>query len=198
AVALKFNKLLVAPFNMRDRFIELIQREVEHLKAGRPARVIAKMNQLEDVQVSQALIAASREGLPIDLIIRGFCCLRPGVVGQTETIHVRSIIGRFLEHSRIFYFNNGAEDPRDGDFYIGSGDWMERNLSWRVEVATPVTTPALRHRLWDILDINLNDCRQAWLMTSSGEYRRLEPEPGAQSSAIDGTHRTLMHMTAGG
>jgi len=192
----KFNRLLVAPWNMRDRFIALIQREVEHHKAGRPARIVAKMNQLQDEQVCEALVAASREGLPIDLVIRGFCCLRPRVPGQTETITIRSIIGRFLEHSRIFYFANGASDPCNGDFYIGSGDWMERNLSWRVEVVTPVLAPALRQRLWEVLDINLRDRRQAWIMTASGEYQHLEPGSEASGPAVDGTHATLMHLTA--
>ena len=196
ALAPKFERLLVAPWNMRERFIGLIQREVEHHKAGRPARIVAKMNQLEDAQMCEALVAASREGLPIDLVVRGFCCLRPGVPGQTETIRVRSIIGRFLEHARIFYFANGASDPRNGDFYIGSADWMERNLSWRVEVVTPVLAPELRLQLWQILHINLNDCRQAWMMTASGEYRRLEPGPGARGVAVEGTQATLMHLTA--
>jgi polyphosphate kinase len=196
ARAPKFQRLLVAPWNMRDRFIGLIQREVEHHKAGRAARIVAKMNQLEDVQMCEALVSASREGLPIDLVVRGFCCLRPGVPGQTETIRVRSIIGRFLEHSRIFYFANGASDPQNGDFYIGSADWMERNLSWRVEVVTPVVAPALRQQLWEILDINLRDCRQAWMMNASGEYQRLEPGPEAQGAALDGTQTTLMHLTA--
>ncbi|MGB7950614.1 MAG: polyphosphate kinase 1, partial [Candidatus Binatia bacterium] len=192
----KFERLLVAPWNMRDRFIALIRREVEHHKAGRHARIVAKMNQLEDAQVCEALVSASREGLPIDLVVRGFCCLRPGVPGQTETIRVRSIIGRFLEHARIFYFANGASDPANGDFYIGSADWMERNLSWRVEVVVPVVAPALRQRLWEILDINLNDRRQAWIMTASGDYHRLEPEPGASGVAVDGTQATLMQLTA--
>jgi polyphosphate kinase len=195
ALAPKFDRLLVAPWNMRDRFIALIRREVEHHKAGRPARLVAKMNQLEDTQMCEALVSASREGLPIDLVVRGFCCLRPGVPGETETIRVRSIIGRFLEHSRIFYFANGASDPRNGDFYIGSADWMERNLSWRVEVVAPVVVPALRQQLWEILDINLRDCRQAWVMTSSGDYRRLEPKPDAHGPAVDGTHATLMRRT---
>jgi len=154
------------------------------------------MNQLEDVQMCEALVSASCEGLPIDLIVRGFCCLRPGVPGQTETIRVRSIIGRFLEHSRIFYFANGASDPRNGDFYIGSADWMERNLSWRVEVVTPVVALSLRQQLWEILDINLRDCRQAWMMNASGEYQRLESGPEAHGAAVDGTHATLMHLTA--
>jgi len=196
ARAPEFRRLLVAPWNMRSRLIELIRREVEHLKAGRPARLVAKMNQLEDRQVCEELAAASQAGLPIDLIVRGFCCLRPGVPGRTETIRVRSIIGRFLEHSRIFYFANGAADPRNGDFYIGSADWMERNLSGRVEVVVPVTAPELRQHLWEILDINLTDCRQAWIMTASGQYQRLEPEPGKTGPASDGTHVTLMRLTA--
>ena len=196
ALAPKFKRLLVAPWNMRDRFIALIRREVEHHKAGRPARIVAKMNQLEDAQVCEALVSASREGLPIDLVIRGFCCLRPGVPGQTETIRIRSIIGRFLEHSRIFYFANGASDPWNGDFYIGSGDWMERNLSWRVEVVVPVVAPALRKRLWEILEINLSDRRQAWIMTASGEYQRLEPGPEARGPEVDGTQSTLMRLRA--
>jgi len=196
ALAPKFQRLLVAPWNMRDRFIGLIRREVEHHKAGRPARIVAKMNQLEDTQVCEALVAASREGLPIDLVVRGFCCLRPGVPGQTEAIRIRSIIGRFLEHSRIFYFANGASDPCNGDFYIGSGDWMERNLSWRVEVVAPVVAPALRQRLWEILDINLSDRRQAWIMTASGEYKRLEPRPEARGSEVDGTQSTLIRLRA--
>ena len=196
ALTPKFERLLVAPWNMRERFIALIRREVEHHKAGRPARIVAKMNQLEDAQVCEALVSASREGLPIDLVIRGFCCLRPGVPGQTETIRIRSIIGRFLEHSRIFYFANGASDPWNGDFYIGSGDWMERNLSWRVEVVAPVVAPALRQRLWEILDINLSDRRQAWIMTASGEYRRLEPGPEARGPEVDGTQPTLMRLRA--
>lgn len=196
ALTPRFERLLVAPWNMRERFIGLIQREVEHYKAGRPARIVAKMNQLQDAQICEALVAASRDGLPIDLVVRGFCCLRPGVPGQTETIRIRSIIGRFLEHSRIFYFANGASDPCDGDFYIGSGDWMERNLSWRVEVVTPVFALELRQRLWEVLDINLNDRRQAWIMTPSGQYQRLDPEPEAHGPALDGTQLTLMRLRA--
>jgi polyphosphate kinase len=196
ARAPRFERLLVAPWNMRDRFIGLIRRELEHHKAGRPARIVAKMNQLEDTQVCEELVSASCEGLPIDLVVRGFCCLRPGVPGQTETIRVRSIIGRFLEHSRIFYFANGASDPCNGDFYIGSGDWMERNLSWRVEVVVPVLAPALKQRLWEILGINLSDRRQAWVMTASGAYQRLEPGPEAHGPEVDGTQSTLMRLTA--
>ena len=105
---------------------------------GLPARIVAKMNQLEDPELIEAICEAASAGVPIDLIIRGFCCLRPGVPGRTEGIRVRSIIGRFLEHSRIFHFAAGQEDPVQGEFFIGSADWMFRNLSKRVEVVTPV------------------------------------------------------------
>lgn len=192
----EFERLLVAPWNMRERFIGLIRREVEHHKAGRPARIVAKMNQLEDQEVAEALVAASADGLPIDLIVRGFCCLRPGVLGRTETIRVRSIVGRFLEHARIFYFANGESEPKNGDYYIGSADWMERNLSHRVEVVTPVKAPNLRQQLWEILQTNLDDRRQAWVMNADGEYERLYPDPQSRGPALEGTHATLMHSTA--
>src|SRR6202000_1625172 len=107
---------------------------------------------------------ASQAGVPIDLIVRGFCCLRPGAKGITETIAIRSIIGRFLEHSRIFYFANGNDEPLAGEFFIGSADWMTRNLSKRIEVVTPVLADGPRHRLWTILDVCLRDTRQAWVL----------------------------------
>src|SRR5262249_17187744 len=115
-----YAKLLVAPVNMRDRFLAMIEGEIEHHRAGRPARIIAKMNQLEDAAMLRALIRASQAGIPIDLIIRGFCTLAPGVPGYTDNIRVSSIIGRFLEHSRVYFFQNGSEDPLGGLFYIGS------------------------------------------------------------------------------
>ncbi len=156
---------------MRQRFVAMIEREIAHHRAGRPARIIAKINQLDDVEIAQTLCAASRAGVPIDLLVRGFCCLRGGVPEWTENIRVRSIIGRFLEHSRIFHFANGEDDPLAGEFYIGSADWMLRNLSRRVEAATPVEDPALRQRLWDILQASLADQRQAWEMQPDGTYR---------------------------
>ena len=132
-----YHKLLVAPVNIRDRFLEMIQQEIVHQQAGRPAQIIAKMNQLEDRGMCEALIEASRAGVQVDLIIRGLCVLLPGIAGMTENIRVMSIIGRFLEHSRIYYFRNGADNPLDGRFFIGSADWMQRNLSERVEAITP-------------------------------------------------------------
>src|SRR5262249_49840599 len=187
--------LLVAPTGMRQRFLDLIAREIDNCRAGRPNRVVAKMNQLEDPAVIAALCEASRAGVPIDLIVRGFCCLRPNVDGFSESIRVRSIIGRFLEHSRIFHFAAGHENPVDGDFFIGSGDWMFRNLSRRVEVAAPVTARAARERLWEILDVSLRDRRDAWAMNSDGHYVQLCPQGTGDGPEVRGTHQTLIDLT---
>ncbi|HTZ58123.1 MAG TPA: polyphosphate kinase 1 [Acidobacteriaceae bacterium] len=189
-----FDSLLVAPVSMRPRLLDLIHREINNKRGGKPARIIAKMNQLEDLEIIEALCAASNAGVPIDLVIRGFCCLRPGVAGHTENIRVRSIIGRFLEHSRIFYFANGNQDPAEGEYFIGSADWMYRNLSKRIEVVTPVRAAHLRQRLWEILDILLRDQRQAWLLESDGKYVQLRPNPGAIGPEANGTHQTLMDL----
>jgi polyphosphate kinase len=188
----QFEKLLVAPINMRERFMAMIQREAEHARERRPARIIAKMNQLDDAPIAEALIEASRAGVTIDLIVRGFCCLAPGAPGWTENVRVRSIVGRFLEHGRIFYFANGAQDPLSGEFYIGSADWMDRNLSRRVEAVTPVERRALRERLWEILQIHLADERNAWIMNTDGSYRQLQPRPDSSKDAARGSHRALM------
>jgi polyphosphate kinase len=134
--------------------------------------------------------------VPIDLIVRGFCCLRPGVAGQTENIRIRSIIGRFLEHSRVAYFANGSEDPLEGEFFIGSADWMVRNLSKRIEVATPVLAEKPKQRLWEFLDICLRDRRQAWVLEADGAYTKLQPgernEPEGPETL--GTHQALMKL----
>ncbi len=190
-----FERLLVAPLNMRERFIELIDREAEHARTGKPARIIAKINQLEDQPVCEALSRASQAGVSIDLVIRGFCCLRPGVKGWTENVRVRSIVGRFLEHARVFHFGNGQADPLAGDFYIGSADWMDRNLSRRVEAVTPVDARHLRERLWETLRIQLEDRRNAWEMQPDGTYVRPSLEEDATEVAREGTHVTLMKRT---
>jgi polyphosphate kinase len=190
-----FERLLVAPTNMRARFLEMIQREIEHRRAGRHARIIAKMNQLEDIEISRALSAASQAGVEIDLIVRGFCCLAPGVPGWTDNLRVRSIIGRFLEHSRIFYFANGQVDPLEGEYYIGSADWMFRNLSRRIEAVTPVSDRPARERLWEVLDVCLADRRQAWEMQPDGSYVQLFPDDDAPGPAALGTHAWFMDVT---
>ena len=189
------NSLLVAPLTMRPRLLDLIRREIQNKQAGQPARIIAKMNQLEDPDMIEALCEASEAGVPIDLIIRGFCCLRPGVPGRTENIRIRSIIGRFLEHSRIFYFANGKEDPTEGEYYIGSADWMFRNLYPNaIEVVTPVWAAGPKQRLWEILSISLHDQREAWVLEPDGKYMQLHPEAGAIGPEAAGTHQTLMDL----
>jgi polyphosphate kinase len=190
-----YTPLLVAPLTLAQGFMTLIHRETEHAAAGRPARIVAKMNQLEDPAMIQALCDASAAGVSIDLIVRGFCCVRPGVAGRTENIRVRSIIGRFLEHSRIFYFANGSEIPTEGLFFIGSADWMYRNLTKRIEVVTPVQAAGAKQKLWEILDIALRDRRQAWELDASGRYTQLQPEGDGEEPEQVGSHRKLMRMT---
>ena len=150
------------------------------------------MNQLEDEPMCRALCRASQAGVPVDMIIRGFCCIKPGIPDWTENIRIRSIVGRFLEHGRVFHFANGQEDPLQGDFYIGSADWMNRNLSRRVEAVAPVESLPLRERLRESLQIELQDCRQAWQMQPDGTYVRLNPEDAPNVVARAGAHRTLM------
>ena len=189
-----YTSLLVAPVTMRPRFLAMVRREIENRRQGRPARIVGKMNQLEDPELIAALIEAAGAGVPVDLIVRGFCCLRPGVPGRTEGIRVRSIIGRFLEHSRIFHFASAQEDPVDGEFYIGSADWMRRNLSSRIEVVTPVWAPPLKARLWEVLDICLRDRRQAWVMQNDGSYELCEDSEGVDGPETMGTHEVLMDL----
>jgi polyphosphate kinase len=175
-----YRKLLVAPVNLRDRMVELIQRETTNASNGKPARITAKMNALIDTAIIKKLYEASQAGVEIDLIVRGMCCLRPGLKGISETIRVVSIVGRYLEHSRIFHFHNEGEE----EFYIGSADWMTRNLDRRVEAVTPIEDPTLKKQLKDILDILLSDNRQAWDLHSDGRYIQRQPAKGeAERSA---------------
>jgi polyphosphate kinase len=187
----EYRKLLVAPVTMRERFLEMIEREAEHHRAGRPAQIIAKMNALEERKIIRALYSASKAGLSIDLVVRGFCTLRPGVPVLSENIRVSSVIGRFLEHSRIYYFRNGAEDPLDGLFFIGSADWMYRNLLARVETIVPIERRPLREKCWTILQTLLNDHRQAWDLQPDGSYVQRTPPEGSNDP---GTHETLMAL----
>jgi polyphosphate kinase len=187
--------LLVAPSTMRPRLLEFIEREIENQKAGKPARIIAKMNQLEDPAMIQALCDASAAGVRIDLIVRGFCCLRPGVPGRTENIRVRSVIGRFLEHARVFYFANGGHHPLEGNFFIGSADWMYRNLSKRIEVVTPIFAESAKEKLWEILDTALRDRRQAWELDVEGRYTHLIPEGEGRGPEFSGSQQTFMRLT---
>jgi polyphosphate kinase len=170
-----YRKLLVAPVNMRERMTALIHREMEHCKNGNRGRIVAKMNSLVDPQIIATLYEASQAGVQIDLIVRGMCCLRPGVKGVSENIRVQSLVGRFLEHSRIFYFHNRGQE----EVYIGSADWMSRNLNRRVEAVVPVEEPELAKDLQEILGIMLADNRQTWDLQPLGTYiqRRPADEP---------------------
>ncbi|MBQ9591076.1 MAG: RNA degradosome polyphosphate kinase [Butyrivibrio sp.] len=167
---LGWNKLSLAPLWLKDRILDLIKREEAHAKAGEPARIIAKMNSICHKDVIAALYKASCAGVKIELIVRGICCLRAGVKGISENISVRSIVGNFLEHSRIFYFENGGNP----EFYCSSADWMPRNLERRVEILFPVEDEALRNKLWHILDTELRDNVKAHVMNSDGIY--LKPD----------------------
>jgi polyphosphate kinase len=164
----KLRKLLHAPFSLHQALLAKIDREAEHARSGKPARIIAKLNALTEPAIIQALYRASRAGVDIDLIVRGVCCLRPGIRGVSERIHVRSIVGRFLEHSRVYYFeNSGARE-----IYCGSADWMDRNLFRRIEVAFPVEVPELQQRVADDLELYLEDNAQAWVLGNDGNYSR--------------------------
>jgi polyphosphate kinase len=175
-----YRKLLVAPANMKERFIELIEREARHASAGRRARIVGKMNALVDPDVIDALYRASQAGVEIDLIVRGICCLRPGLPGVSENIRVRSIVDRFLEHSRIFVF--GAAEP---EVFLSSADWMPRNFHRRVEVMFPVEEPALRTRVVDeILGAALADDMKAHQLGPDGQYTRVPREVGVRSQQL--------------
>lgn len=167
---LAWNKLSLAPLWLRDKFLSLIARERDHARKGRPAKIIAKMNSLCDPGIIEALYEASAAGVEIHLIVRGICCLKAGVSGLSENIHVRSIVGTFLEHSRIFFFsNNGAPE-----YYMGSADWMPRNLDKRVEILFPVEDPVLQKEVQHILDIQLADTKKAHLLMPDGTYEKVD------------------------
>ena len=167
---LVWNKLSLAPLWLRGKFLSLIEREKEHAKNGRPARIIAKMNSLCDPGIIEALYDASEAGVEIDLIVRGICCLRAGIKGLSEHIRVRSIVGTFLEHSRIFYFENNG----NAEYYMGSADWMPRNLDKRVEILFPVEDPILQEEIYHILHIQLSDTKKAHLLMPDGQYVKVD------------------------
>lgn len=170
----EYRQLLVAPVNLREKMLHLIERETAHSLAGSPARIIAKMNSLTDLEMIKALYTAAQAGVQIDLIIRGVCVLRPGVAGLSENISVRSIVGRFLEHSRIFYFENGAD--KNQEIFIGSADWMQRNLDRRVEIVAPILSAKLRKYIKDeILDNYLRDTVKTRILQPDGSYTTVAP-----------------------
>jgi polyphosphate kinase len=181
-----YQKLLIAPLNMKDSLIGRIKSEGAAAANGRPARIIAKMNSLEDRDVIEALYQASSQGVRIDLLVRGVCCLRPQVPGLSENIRVTSVVGRFLEHSRIYYFQSGSMNPLDGTFLIGSADWMRRNLSFRVEALVHIEDRTIRAQLWAFLNMMLKDRRQGWSLLADGSSKRRRPVSATdQESAHD-------------
>jgi polyphosphate kinase len=185
----RLQHLFQSPFDMQSRLIAAIHRETEHARAGRPARIIAKMNALTEPGIIEALYEASQAGVRSHLVVRGICTLRPGIQGMSENIRVRSIIGRFLEHSRIFYFRN----HRKFDVYIASADWMERNFFRRIEVCVPILDLRLKRRVVrEGLHPYLRDNGEAWEMNADGEYVRIAPRRG---EAFNAQHRLLAALT---
>ncbi|HEX5688993.1 MAG TPA: polyphosphate kinase 1, partial [Roseiflexaceae bacterium] len=173
----RYRELLVAPLSLRDRLTRLIEREIAHATSGRGGRLVFKINALVDPAMIDLLYQASRAGVQVELIVRSICCLRPGVPGLSENIHVRSVVGRFLEHSRIYYFANGGED----EVYLGSADLMQRNLDRRVETLFPIDDPALvAHIRDDMLAIYLRDNERARILQPDGMYIRAHPEDGQE------------------
>ena len=186
----EFRRLLVAPVTLRRRMQELIQRETEHARAGRPAAIKAKMNALVDPRIISLLYEASQAGVQIDLVVRGMCSLRPGVEGSSDNIRVSSVIGRFLEHSRLFWFANGGDE----EMFIGSADWMGRNLDRRVEAVVPIEDPSLHQKLLRLIDAYLADNCTAWDMQADGSFVRRIPDEenvAIQADLIEGWHRSL-------
>lgn len=179
-----YRRLIVAPSGLRPRMVDMIRREAAHAAAGRPARILAKMNALVDAEIIQELYRASQAGVRVDLIVRGICCLRPGLPGVSDGIRVISIVGRFLEHSRAWYFQNGG----DAEAFIGSADWMPRNLDRRIEAVAPILDPVHREDLLAVLDLMWADNRQAWDLSADGTYRQRHPGDEAERA----THRILV------
>jgi polyphosphate kinase len=184
----RLEKMAVSPLTLRNRIRQHIDEEIAHAKAGRPAAIWMKMNSLVDPDIIDALYEASQAGVAIDLVVRGICCLRPGVPGLSDNIRVKSIVGRFLEHSRIYWFQNGGNE----EMYLGSADLMERNLDRRVETLSPVKDPELFEHLRDVvLNACLRDTDRALVLDSTGRYER----PEGSSGGFNSQQHLLQHYT---
>ena len=167
-----YKHLLISPVQMEKKFLDMIQEEEQWAKAGKPAEIFVKINNLEAPRIIKALYHASRKGVKIKLIVRGICCLRPGLKGLSENIEVKSIVGRFLEHSRIFVFRSGEENIENSRFFIGSADWMKRNLRSRVELICPLYDKKAIQQIWSLLNILWDNKASGWLLQSDGSYSK--------------------------
>ena len=190
----RYQKLIVAPHGMRARFTDLIRREANHARNGEPARIRAKLNQLQDPDIIRELYRASQAGVRIDLGVRGLCCLRPGVPGLSENIGVFSVVGRFLEHGRIYEFANGGR----AEYFLGSADWMRRNLDRRVESIAPVTDADVMMELGRILDVYERDNVSRWDCGPDGVYTRRRPADGEPRRASQEVFTELARQDARG
>lgn len=186
-----YEHLLVAPVNMKKKFLELISREIDFAKLGKKAKIIAKMNSMEDIDIIRKLYVASQAGVEVILYVRGFCCIKPQIDGISDNIRVYSILGRFLEHSRFFVFQAGQELLVDADFYIGSADWMHRNLHNRVEVIAPIYDNKAKRKLTDFITILENDFDNRWELKSTGVYEQLKKNQSNINNPA-GTHEQMM------
>ncbi|MBI5165669.1 MAG: RNA degradosome polyphosphate kinase, partial [Magnetospirillum sp.] len=184
AVPEKMEKLAIAPLGLRKKILALIEAEIDNARSGKPGAIWAKMNSLVCPKMIDALYRASQAGVEVDLVIRGICCLRPGVPGLSENIRVKSIVGRYLEHARIVAFGNGHRLPsRHAKIFITSADWMPRNMDWRVESLVPIENATVHRQILEqIMVANLKDRAQSWLLGADGLYQRIEAEEGAFSA----------------
>jgi len=187
-----YKRILVAPSNMKEKLLKLVDREIANHQQGLPARIIAKINSLEDGGMCRALSRAAQAGVPVDLLVRGICCLKPQKLETGVAPKVVSVVGRFLEHSRLFFFQSGSADPLEGEMYLSSADWMHRNLHRRVEVAVPLLDRSTREKCWEVLQLMLNDQRQAWDLQVDGSYVQRQPSCEAMMTS---SQQALMKLS---